>query len=511
MLPPGLQPFAAPLLAASALIALACAIIYGLQRRQQARIRALPPGPAPTWSGTWLPARDRFRYIYDLSKQFGPLVTIWYGTTPTVVCNNYATAENILEKSARDTTDRPFTVAALPHLWGKRPLFVPYGERWRRLRKALGAALAPSAARHIRVTQEKTGRDLIQDILAEPDKFAEHINTYAATLVVNIAYGRTDRARYSDPDIALNLQYGDRLGKVLLPGTFWIQSFPWLRHVPGYMRTIQGWADDEINLFRGELAKVQDRLARGAPQPPCFATYLLEHQKELQLSFDEIASLCGSVFAAGSETTSAALAFLVMSAACSPAAQKRVQVELDEAFGDSPPTFDEIAESDTFPLLRAFIAESFRWRPVSASGFTHKSTADISYNGYVFPAGTHFVGNHWAISRDEEYFGPDVEEFVIDRWLEKDAEGVRLKPKMKTVQFGFGRRVCPGQHVGYNSVLINAALLLWSFDMRKKVDMQGKEVEIDTFAFTNTMNVHPLAYQVQFTPRHKNLDVLLEN
>lgn len=43
--------------------------------------------------------------------------------------------------------------------------------------------------------------------------------------------------------------------------------------------------------------------AKNAAQPG-FATYLLEHQKELELSDDEVAYLAGSMFGAGSDTVS---------------------------------------------------------------------------------------------------------------------------------------------------------------------------------------------------------------
>lgn len=152
------------------------------------------------------------------------------------------------------------------------------------------------------------------------------------------------------------------------------------------------------------------------------------------------------------------------------------------------------------------MAESFRWRPVSSGGFQHRTTADVVYGDYVIPAGTAISGNHWAIHRDEGYYGPEVEEFNLDRWL----AGGQFKTSMKNYQFGFGRRVCPGQHVALNSVMINAALLLWAFDIKKQRDKDGREVEIDTLAFTSTANSHPLPFQAAFTPRIPGVREILQ-
>lgn len=162
----------------------------------------------------------------------------------------------------------------------------------------------------------------------------------------------------------------------------------------------------------------------------------------------------------------------------------------------------EVWASRYYRVLSAFVQETFRWRPVSAGGFLHKSTDDIVYENYLIPKGTTIVGNHWAIHRDEAYYGADVEDFKIDRFLTPDG---RRNPNRKTYQFGFGRRICPGQHVANNSVLINTALLLWSFSIAPKAG-----TVLDTSAFTNTPNSHPLPFQVAFTARRGDVKSKIE-
>ena len=67
--------------------------------------------------------------------------------------------------------------------------------------------------------------------------------------------------------------------------------------------------------------------------PTCFGKYLLERQRELDLSDGETAYLAGSMFGAGSDTTASAISVSVMAAACYPEAQRRVQEELDQVIG----------------------------------------------------------------------------------------------------------------------------------------------------------------------------------
>ncbi|OJA12679.1 hypothetical protein AZE42_10985 [Rhizopogon vesiculosus] len=80
---------------------------------------------------------------------------------------------------------------------------------------------------------------------------------------------------------------------------------------------------------------------------------------------------------------------------------------------------------------------------------------------YCIPAGTTVSGNHWAISRDPDVF-PEPHTFKPQRWI--DDQG-RLREDIKFFVYGFGRRVCPGQHVANRSIFINSLLILWAFQL----------------------------------------------
>ncbi|CAK9781616.1 cytochrome P450 [Cutaneotrichosporon oleaginosum] len=482
-----------------AVLTLLLAVVIELARRR-ATYAHLPPGPLPhLLTGNDYPATYPWRAFYELSKTYGPVITLWTGTQPSVILNDMASATWFLDKHSRDTSDRP------PH-WayisgGKRVILQPHGERWRRMRRALYSILQPAQATQLRGYQERVARGVVLDILGGGE-FQDHIRTYAATISVHMAYGRMERARYSDPDIAKIVENSARFGNFLRPGGSKLDAFPWLAYVPGYMRQMNRWNAEELVLFRSALDDVKARSVTGPER--CFATYLLERKKELELSYDEVAYLCGSVFGAGSDATSAAIQIIVMAAATHPEWQARVQAELDQATAGQPPGFDDLAV-DAVPHLHAFVAESYRWRPVSAGGFIHRTTAPVMYGDYVVPAGVLISGNHWAIHRDTSYFGADVETFNPSRWI-KDG---KFNEAMKHVQFGFGRRVCPGHHVAHNSVLINAALLLWAFNMTEQTNSKGKLIPIDTLAFTNTANSHPLKFNVSFHERVANLAELM--
>ncbi|KAG1813428.1 cytochrome P450 [Suillus subalutaceus] len=134
------------------------------------------------------------------------------------------------------------------------------------------------------------------------------------------------------------------------------------------------------------------------------------------------------------------------------------------------PTF---TDKKSLPRLHAFVSEALRWRPLVPMGMPHRTTQVVVFVGTLHPLEARsdstdrkiivfhvtVFGNRWAISRDPDVF-PDPNAFKPDRWL--DTEG-RVRDDLKFFVFGFGQRVCPGQHVANSSVFINTALVLWAF------------------------------------------------
>ena len=268
--------------------------------------------------------------------------------------------------------------------------------------------------------------------------------------------------------------------------------------IPGYLKPLQQGHTEELALFKDLLKEVKE----SPSPPPSFGAYLLEQQAELGLSDSETAYLAGSMFGAGSDTTASAISVSLMAAAAYPETQEPVRREL-RSLG-RPPTF---SDRDSLPQTMAFVHETFRWRPVTAGGFPHRATRDIIWvclpfvnllkltdrhqNGYIIPSGSIVIGNVWSVGRDPAYFA-DPETFNPSRWLTARGD---LRTDVKSYPFGFGRRVCPGQHLATASVFMNTALILYYFGL----SMDEKH-PIDTLAFTHSANAHPEPFKLVFTP-----------
>lgn len=455
----------------------------------------LPPGPSTLWfsPGGRLP----FKFA-QLTEMYGPVFSFKQGTRVVCVVGRHQAAVEIMQKHGADLADRPRSIAAGELLsGGKRTLLVGAGDRLRKLRKALHSHLQPSVAVQYRPMQLKHALNVILDILRDPEHHIDHARRYAASVVMTMTYGKTEPTYYTDPEVQEILLHGTRLGSVIPLDYHQVDRFPILKHVPFVTSTLRQWHKEELALFSNLVDGARARLRDGAP--PSFATYLIDQQQQFGLSDDEIAYLAGSMFGAGSDTSATAIAFVIMAAATHPKAQAEVQAQLDSVVGrDRVPSFDD---ESLLPLVTAFYLEAYRWRPVSYGGFAHKATADIRWGEYVIPADAIVIGNHWSIAHDPDVF-PEPEEFRPSRWLD---ESGKLREDLSSFNFGFGRRVCVGQHVANNSLFINTALILWAFSVG-----EDPAQPIDTMAFTDTANVRVHPFKAVYEPRIPRLREVVE-
>ncbi|KAK0201132.1 cytochrome P450 [Desarmillaria ectypa] len=466
------------------------AVIYTRLRRSSSGL-PLPPGPpSDSIFGTSFQSEYFYRHFEQWTQEYGPVFSFRQGLKTIVVIGRFQAAVDIMEKEGAALVDRPRSIAAGETLsGGMRVLLTPAGERFKKMRRALHSHLQPKSVASYSPILMKTARQNMLDIIQDPERHQDHAKRYAAAVVMALAYGKVPPS-YEDPEVQSVNRCLTRLGLTMRTGAWKVDILPLLKFVPGYLKQLKDGHAEELGLFKSLLQEVRDQIARGDEVPSSFGKYLIERQNEYQLNNDETAYLAGSMFGAGSDTTASAISVAVMAATCYPETQKKVQEELDAVTGkDRPPTF---ADQDILPQTMAFVLESFRWRPVTSGGFPHKATRDIIWNNYCIPKGASVIGNVWSVGRDPAVF-PDPETFNPQRWIAEDGT---LRDDIRSYPFGFGRRVCPGQYIATASTYINTALALWAFNLR-----EDEKEKIDTLAFTESANAHPMPFKVLFEPR----------
>ncbi|KAG1743397.1 cytochrome P450 [Suillus lakei] len=443
--------------------AVACVAVIGVILRAYLRKPGsrlpLPPSP-PTWRlrGHFLPTHNTSLTVAQWIDEYGPLITIRSGLQTIVIIGRHKAVVDIMEKQGGLLADRPHLAAGDILTRGLGIALSHAGDRFRRKRRALHTHLQPKSAEAYQPLQMSHAKTVVLNILDDPHNFQNHAATYAAATVMKVAYGKTTPTSATDPEIREARQLIKRFRTIFRPGYYLVDSIPWLKYLPGYAPELKDEFERTRRLYTDQLNRVRQQMQSNVDIGPSFAKYILENGHLYGLTETEMAYLAGAFFGAGNRNA-VAICTVLMAAAHFPEEQAKVQAELDAVIGrERVPTF---ADKQSLPRLEAFISEALRWRPLAPEGLPHRTTRDVIWENYCIPAGTTVSGNHWAISRDPEVY-PEPDAFKPQRWI--DDQG-RVRNDLTFFVFGFGRRVCPGQHIANRSVFINSLLILWAFQL----------------------------------------------
>ncbi|KAG4284981.1 hypothetical protein FPRO06_06241 [Fusarium proliferatum] len=348
-----------------------------------------------------------------------------FGGTPWLFLNSRKAVHELLEKKAAIYSSRQNLPMANDVISGKkRFLFMPYGSDWRRTRKEMHLILNNTKSNLFEPYQDMESRALLYHYLNHPENWWEANARYANSIIMGVIYGR--RSDLGDEDMAnllSNLAKSTRHGK---------------------------FGDGGEMLFINQQEKFLERNTNG------------------EFTEEESYWMAGTLIEAGSDTTRITLILILAAAVMYPDWVGRTQRQLDSVCGykaERLPTFDDMAK---LPLVKGVIKEGLRWKSsIVETGVPHALTKDDTFDGYRIAAGTVVTYNSWAISH-LDYEEP--ERFYPERFLDDDLD----VPTKGHVGFGAGRRVCVGNNVAWNNLLISVSRLLYCFDIE---EVPGKPVD----------------------------------
>ncbi|KAG9310451.1 hypothetical protein JVU11DRAFT_9592 [Chiua virens] len=166
----------------------AVAVVFLVDRRRQQQKHALlPPGPPGSPHGRYSP-----RLIQSWIEEYGPVISLKEGRDVLVIIGRHNEATQLLEKQGVNLSDRPHSVAGSDILGrGMRFMLISTSDRLRRFRKAAHAHLQPKATLAYDVDQTDFARNIIIDILNDPEPHTLHIKRFSASVTLRVIYGNT--------------------------------------------------------------------------------------------------------------------------------------------------------------------------------------------------------------------------------------------------------------------------------------------------------------------------------
>jgi cytochrome P450 len=474
------------------------------------RRRKLPPGPRGLpFVGNMFDFADSETVrgkVSDWHKQYGDIFYTKIGGTDYVWLSSPKVVKDLMDKKSGVYSSRaPFPLAQDVMSAGRRQLFMPYGARWRSIRKHSHALLNLNTSIKYQPVQDFESKQLLVDFLNSPKDFYMMNRRYSASVIMLVTYGYRIPS-WEDPLIKKIYTVLENFTEMTAPGAYAIDSFPSLTFLPerllGNWRTHGKRAFDHDSKVYLDLWNRLKRETDSGEARNCFTkTFYLNDPAKSGIDDLSAAYTCGGLIEAGSETTATTLNNFMLCMTIFQEAQKKAQEELDRVVGrERLPDWED--EKD-LPYVRSLIKEVLRWRPVNKFGMTHATSEDDWYEGHFIPKGSIAVLNWWAIHRDPNLW-TNPEDFDPSRYLNRPlsaADYINASDPYERDHFtyGAGRRVCPGVHVAERSLYINISRVLWGFNIRK-TRKDGQEIEPTQEMIKGFFSV-PIPFECDITPR----------
>ncbi|KAI0740353.1 cytochrome P450 [Earliella scabrosa] len=367
-----------------------------------------------------------------------------------------------------------------------------YGSEWRQHRRTFHQHFNPEVLRHYELIHLKATRDLLRSVLCSPENVGAHLRFFFASITMRLSYG-IQLQQQDDRYFAMIEQIAETGEIIIVPGSFLVDVFPVLRFLPvwfpgaGFKRWAAAAKQDILHivdyLFETAKAAMEDGRAEDSLVTRTLRASAPDTPGRLQAE-GVCKGVAAAAYAAGAETTNVTMRVFLLAMAMFPDVQRTAQCELDTVIGRGRlPTPGDL---ESLHYTRALVKELLRWHVVTPVGLPHRVVSDDEYNGYLIPAGATIVPSVWAMSRDPEMY-PDPDHFIPQRFLNKhghlDAEG---KDPADFV-FGFGRRICPGQHMAEATLLLTCASLLWAFEIGPPVSENGVSMPVELKISSHTI------------------------
>ncbi|RYP46631.1 hypothetical protein DL768_007195 [Monosporascus sp. mg162] len=422
-----------------------------------------------------------------------------------IILSTSQAAHDLLAKRGATFSDRPrLFLASELALKGMNVLLMQYDERFRLHQKLENSVLNQRAATAYLPFQEMESKQLLFDLLQNAGGAGTVCHGYfertTASIIFALFYGfRLKDSK--DPTLLKALALNDDFSEFVRVGAHMVDTFPALNNLPSFLAPWKAKA--ESHWTRQRILHVGN-LRRGIEGAGwTFSKHLYKTLKDenIDMSTEELAFEFGTLVDAALDGTTETLMWFVV--ACITQNRDfidKARKDLDSVVGRGRlPTFEDRPK---LLYISAIVEEMMRWRPVGAGGVPHFTKTESTYEGYRIPAGSVVLANHWAITREEGVFGPDVDSFVPERWLGAESLETKELKNLPVVGFGYGRRICPGRHFARNIVWIAIARLLWAFDIEAGLSEEtGEPLFVDAVASTDGLVMRPLPFKASFKPR----------
>ncbi|XP_054464213.1 cytochrome P450 2K1-like [Anoplopoma fimbria] len=457
--------------------------------------RREPPGPRPLpllGNLLQLDLKRPYKTLCELSKKHGSVFTVYFGTNKVVVLAGYKAVKEALVSNAEEFGDRDIAPIFYDLNEGHGILFAN-GESWKELRRFAITTLKDFGMGK-RLSEEKVLEEchhLIQVIEkheGKPFDTTRPLNHATSNIISAIVYG--SRFEYNDPRFKNMVRRANE--SIRIVGSAPIQlynMFPrmvgWIKDRQLILKNLAMTVRDVKELIIHLKETLDPHICRGLVD--CF---LIRKQKEedscvMDTHYNEnnLIFTVTNLFSAGTDTTATTLRWGLLLMAKYPHIQDQVQEELSRVIGSRQVQVDD---RKNLPYTDAVIHETQRLANIVPMAIPHKTSQDVTFQGFFIKKGTTVLPLLTSVLADEsEWESPNS--FNPSHFLDKEGKCIRRDAFMP---FSAGRRACLGESLARMELFLFFTSLLQHFRFTPPPGVTEDELDL-TPAVGFTLNPSP--------------------
>ncbi|CAA7259457.1 unnamed protein product [Cyclocybe aegerita] len=445
-----------------------------------------PPGPQPKLIIDNLfdiPKDHAARKYLEMGKKYrSDIIHLSAFGQHIIVLNKLALAEELLERRAHIYSGRLEAPPMKLMGWDHNFALLDYGPAWQRHRRVAQQYFTREASKRFEPVQlYRVRKVLLHGLLHFPEKFDILNKLLSVSIPLDMMYGY-DASSLDDPVVVAATKSFNIGGPLMSSSGSMMNIFPLLRHVPSWFpgATSQSKSAEVARLTREvkriPMEDLKRRMASGNASPSLVYDFLENKITTGASEEDEkiINNIAYTVYGGAADTTISATASFFYLMAANPDVQKRAQVEIDRVIG-AENRLPDFRDRPALPYVEAVYRELLRYQPPDGLGISHLLSEDDYFKGYFIPKGSLVFGNIWAMTHDPEVY-KSPHEFQPKRFLDENGT---LNGDERVLAYGFGRRVCVGQHVASSTTWMTIVSVLAAFKIERARDELGNEIPLD--------------------------------
>ncbi|KAF5562358.1 cytochrome P450 monooxygenase monooxygenase [Fusarium napiforme] len=411
-------------------------------------------------------------------SEYGPIYRIWSGPNPEVVLTRPEDVQQVFKDSDRHIKAvNNNSGYLLGQLLGKCVGLVSQDE-WKRVREVSEVAFVRSTVpKYLETIQKRTVRHF--KTLESGENLANRVIDPAADLkmlpfwiIADVLYGSLSKEM--EDSLAKLAPLREGIFRKVMQGDD-LSRFNWSRFFPTKTNKSLKSFKEQWNGFN------KDALARAVhvkSSPPVVDLY--NAVASGTMSQDHLLHTLDEILFANLDVTLGAISWNLVFLAANPKHQCYILDEVRE-WKQSPKGGDfNNYFTDSTTYLSACISESSRLRPLAAFSVPQAIPTDRVINGYLFPAGTNFIVDAYALNQRNQFWGKDGLEYRPERHLSLSP----VKARYQFWRFGFGPRQCMGRFVADVMLRVILVHLVEGYELQL-TDDQAEEWKRDPDTWIN--------------------------